>query len=120
MRGIAVARLVPVLSIGVASCLFKEPSLSSSSGFISVERLPFEFICVNMRPRSVRFFLLILTAGLTVATATQLKVFRGTLVHSRVRTEMEVLQDHVIGFDEDNSGRVSTNTLWSNKMAPIK
>ena len=65
-----------------------------------------------MQPRNVSSFLLLLTASLTVATAAQLKVFRGTLVHSRVRTEMEVLQDHVIGFDANNSGRVSTNIKW--------
>ena len=37
----------------------------------------------------------------------QLKVFRGTLVHSRVLTEMEVLEDYLIGIDENNYGRVS-------------
>ena len=40
-------------------------------------------------------------------TPTQLKVFRGTVVHSRVPTEMEVLEDYLIGFDESNYGTVS-------------
>ena len=40
-------------------------------------------------------------------TPTQLKVFRGTLVHSRVRTEMEVLEDYLLGMDVSNYGRVS-------------
>ena len=66
----------------------------------------------DMRPRSVRSLLLLLTACLTVvataAQTTQLKVFRGTLVHSRLRTEMEVLEDYLIGFNESNLGRVST------------
>lgn len=59
-----------------------------------------------MQPRSVPSFFFLLTACLAV-TAAQLRVFRGTLVHSRVRTEMEVLQDHLIGFDDSNLGRVS-------------
>ena len=66
----------------------------------------------DMRPRNVRFLLLLLTACLivvdTAAQTTQLKVFRGTLVHSRLRTEMEVLEDYLIGFNESNLGRVST------------
>ena len=33
-------------------------------------------------------------------TATQLKVFRGTVVHSRVPTEMEVLEDYLNGFTQ--------------------
>ena len=49
-----------------------------------------------------------LVAAVTaVQTPTQLKVFRGTLVHSRVRTEMEVLEDYLIGIDESNYGTVS-------------
>ena len=39
-------------------------------------------------------------------SAPELRVFQGTLVHSRVSTEREVLQDHLIGVDE-NSGEVS-------------
>ena len=39
-------------------------------------------------------------------SAPELRVFQGTLVHSRVSTEREVLQDHLIGVDE-NSGDVS-------------
>ena len=66
-----------------------------------------------MGPRSVRSLVSLLSACLVVTTAaaqtTQLKVFRGTLVHSRVRTEMEVLQDYLIGIDENNLGRVSSN-----------
>ena len=43
-------------------------------------------------------------------TPMQLKVFRGTLVHSRVRTEMEVLEDYLLGIDESNYGTVSCGT----------
>ena len=43
----------------------------------------------------------------------QLKVFRGTLVHSRVRTEMEVLEDYLLGIDESNYGTVSTERVQS-------
>ena len=66
-----------------------------------------------MWPRSVRSLLFLLTACLidigpnAVAQTTQLKVFRGTLVHSRVRSEMEVLQNYLIGFNESNLGTVS-------------
>ena len=64
---------------------------------------------MNMHALNARSFLLLLAACSAVTTtAAQLKVFRGTLVHSRVRTEMEVLQDYLIGFDEDNLGNVST------------
>ena len=70
---------------------------------------------VNMETRSVRSVVSLLAACLVVATAAaqtaQLKVFRGTLVHSRVRTEMEVLEDYLIGFNESNLGRVSSNIL---------
>ena len=49
-----------------------------------------------------------LVAAIAVSPAhTQLKVFRGTLVHSRIRTEMEVLEDYLIGIDRDNYGTVS-------------
>ena len=46
------------------------------------------------------------TPSITYAP-TQLKVFRGTLVHSKVPTEMEVLEDYLLGMDESNNGRVS-------------
>jgi len=66
-----------------------------------------------MRSQSVRSLVFLLSASLVVTTTaaqtTQLKVFRGVLVHSRVRTEMEVLQDYLIGIDENNLGRVSSN-----------
>ena len=43
-------------------------------------------------------------------------VFRGTIVHSRVLTEMEVLPDHLIGIDVNDLGRVTlhvvSNTLY--------
>ena len=43
-------------------------------------------------------------------------VFRGTIVHSRVLTEMEVLPDHLIGIDVNDLGRVKlhvvSNTLY--------
>ena len=45
--------------------------------------------------------------GLTVGQV-QLRVYRGTLVHSRVLEEIEVLQDHLLGFDENNLGEVTT------------
>ena len=48
----------------------------------------------------------VLCLGLTVAQV-QLRVYRGTLVHSRVLEQIEVLQDHLLGFDE-NLGEVST------------
>ena len=60
--------------------------------------------------RSLPFQVLIgcLVAAVVAAqTAMQLKVFRGTLVHSRVRTEMEVLENYLIGIDENNYGTVS-------------
>ena len=70
---------------------------------------------VNMDTRSVRSVVSLLAASLIVTTVAaqtaQLKVFRGTLVHSRVRTEMEVLEDFLIGFNESNLGRVSSNIL---------
>ena len=47
-----------------------------------------------------------LCLGLTVGQV-QLRVYRGTLVHSRVLEEIEVLQDHLLGFDENNLGEVS-------------
>jgi len=64
-----------------------------------------------METRSVRSLVSLLAACLVVTTVAaqtaQLKVFRGTLVHSRVRTDMEVLEDYLIGFNESNLGSVS-------------
>ena len=59
---------------------------------------------------SLPFRILIYCLVVTVAAA-QVKVFRGTLVHSRVRTEMEVLEDYLIGIDESNYGTVSCGNL---------
>ena len=68
-----------------------------------------------METRTFRSIVSLLAACLLVTTAAaqtiRLKVFRGTLVHSRVRTEIEVLEDYLIGFDENNFGRVSTELL---------
>ena len=36
-------------------------------------------------------------------------VFRGTLVHCKVPEKIEVLQDHVIGMNTSDYGRVSIN-----------
>lgn len=47
-----------------------------------------------------------IAAAQTYAPA-QLKVFRGTLVHSRVPARMEVLENYLLGMDESNNGRVS-------------
>ena len=44
--------------------------------------------------------------GLTVGHV-QLTVYRGTLVHSRVLKQIEILQDHLLGIDENNLGEVS-------------
>ena len=61
---------------------------------------------------SARSLLLRVLIGCLVAataaaqTPMQLKVFQGTLVHSRVRTEMEVLEDYLVGMDESNNGTV--------------
>ena len=63
-----------------------------------------------MHARSLLLRILIgcLVAAIAAAqTPMQLKVFRGTLVHSRVRTEMEVLEDYLIGINESNYGTVS-------------
>ena len=48
-----------------------------------------------------------LCLGLTVGEV-QLRVYRGTLVHSRVLEEINVLEDHLLGFDENNLGEVSS------------
>ena len=47
-----------------------------------------------------------LCLGLTVGHV-QLTVYRGTLVHSRVIEQIEILQDHLLGIDENNLGEVS-------------
>ena len=39
---------------------------------------------------------------------TQMKVFRGTLVHCRVPEKIEILPDHLIGFDDARQGEVRT------------
>ena len=44
-----------------------------------------------------------LCLGLTVGHV-QLTVYRGTLVHSRVIEQIEILQDHLLGIDENNPG----------------
>ena len=62
-----------------------------------------------MRAKSNRFLLLLLASWFAVSVTTaqiRLNVFRGTLVHSRVRTELEVLPDHLIGIDVNDLGRV--------------
>ena len=52
----------------------------------------------------------LIAAVAAAQTPMQLKVFRGTLVHSRIRTEMEVLENYLIGIDESNYGTVSCGT----------
>ena len=47
-----------------------------------------------------------LCLGLT-AGQMQLRVYRGTLVHSKVSEQIEVLQDYLLGFDANNLGEVS-------------
>ena len=47
-----------------------------------------------------------LCLGLTIGQI-QLSVYRGTLVHSRVSDQIEVLQDYLLGFDANNLGEVS-------------
>ena len=62
-----------------------------------------------MRAKSNPFLLLLLASWFAVSVTTaqiRLNVFRGTLVHSRVRTELEVLPDHLIGIDVNDLGRV--------------
>ena len=64
-------------------------------------------IC-SARSLLLRVLIGCLVAAIVAAqTPMQLKVFRGTLVHSRVRTDMEVLEDYLIGIDENNYGTVS-------------
>ena len=70
-----------------------------------------------MELHSARLLLYRVLIGCLVAvvaaaqTPTQLKVFRGTVVHSRIPTEMEVLEDYLIGFNESNYGTVSYRDL---------
>ena len=59
------------------------------------------------RPLLLRILIGCLVAAIAAAQPPQLKVFRGTLVHSRVRTEIEMLEDYLIGFNESNYGTVS-------------
>ena len=60
------------------------------------------------RPLFLRVLIGCLVAAIVAAqNPIQLKVFRGTLVHSRVRTEMEMLEDYLIGIDEAHYGTVS-------------
>ena len=49
----------------------------------------------------------VLYLELTVAQI-QLRVYRGNLVHSRELEQIEVLQDHLLGFDA-NRGEVSAS-----------
>ena len=60
----------------------------------------------KMKLSALSIFFVALCLGLTVAQV-QLRVYRGTLVHSRVLEQIEVLQDHLLGFDENNLGEVS-------------
>ena len=57
-----------------------------------------------------------LCLGLTVGQV-QLRVYRGTLVHSRVLERIEILQDHLIGFDENNLGEVSAAVATSTPLS---
>ena len=43
----------------------------------------------------------------------QLRVYRGNLVHSRELKQIEVLQDHLLGFDANNRGEVSASACCS-------
>ena len=84
--------------------------LEKMTGISHKQKLSMELCNVCSLP----FWVLICCLVVTVAAAqtpTQLKVFRGTLVHSRVRTEMEVLQDYLIGINESNYGTVSRGNL---------
>lgn len=38
-----------------------------------------------------------------------MKIFRGTLVHCRRPEKIDILVDHVIGFDEHQQGKVALN-----------
>ena len=66
----------------------------------------------SARSLSLRVLIGCLVAAVAaVQTPMQLKVFRGTLVHSRVRTEMQVLEDYLIGIDKNNYGTVSEKLM---------
>ena len=70
------------------------------------------------RPLLLRVLIGCLVAAIVAAqTPTQLKVFRGTLVHSRVRTEMEMLEDYLIGINEGNYGTVSCSPFCHQGIA---
>ena len=94
---------------------FTEPrlQLQAIKGGEGLDRTPQNTFQTKMQlkcARSLPFQVLIgcLVAAVVAAqTAMQLKVFRGTLVHSRVRTEMEVLENYLIGINESNYGTVS-------------
>ena len=58
-----------------------------------------------MKMRAAVIFV-VLYLELTVAQV-QLKVYRGNLVHSRELKQIEVLQNHLLGFDANNHGEVS-------------
>ena len=67
-----------------------------------------------MRLSALSIFV-VLCLGLTVGQV-QLRVYRGTLVHSRVLERIEILQDHLLGFDANNLGEVSArSTVWQAK-----
>ena len=75
-----------------------------------------------MRSNSNCFLLLLLISwfAVTITTAqTRLNVFRGTLVHSRVRTEMEVLPDHLIGVDVNDLGRVKLHVVGNTQLKNV-
>ena len=75
-----------------------------------------------MRSNSNPFLLLLLISwfAVTITTAqTRLNVFRGTLVHSRVRTEMEVLPDHLIGIDVNDLGRVKLHVVGNTQLKNV-
>ena len=57
----------------------------------------------------------VLCLGLTVGQI-QLRVYRGTLVHSRELKQIEVLQDHLLGYDANNHGEVSVAACLSVHM----
>ena len=59
-----------------------------------------------------------------------MRVFRGRLVHCKVPERIEVLEDHLIGFEERELGRVSEllfvmltgtkiNVRYSNAWFPV-
>ena len=60
----------------------------------------------------VAIICVVLYLKLTVAQ-NQLQVYRGNLVHSRELQQIEVLQDHLLGFDANNHGEVSASACRS-------